>query len=189
MGKALKYAVLFGVAGAGYSAVQATRRDEDSDLVVTNAMKTGGQAALAGLAVGLVAGRRSKRKAKKQALKAAAKGGAFLEAARFARPVVETALEAMASAADAARPKLEHAADVARPKVEHAAKVAKDKAEHAADVARPKVEHAAKLAKTKAFDVADAAGTKVEHLAHRDGNGNGKRKGKKHDGKVLIKVA
>src|SRR2546421_5169552 len=66
MGKMLKYALLGAAAGAGYSALQAYRRDEPVDVLASQAAKVAGEAAAAGAVLGLLAGRRAKKKAAKR---------------------------------------------------------------------------------------------------------------------------
>lgn len=150
MGKTLKFAMIGGVAGAGMAVVQAKRADGETDDLMSSALKTGGEAAAAGLAVGFVLDRRAKKKAAKRATIG---GVSLLGAARLARPAFETAVDAASQFADAARPKLEHAADAARPKMKKAAKAAKSKASDAADAIRPKVEHLAEVAAERAGEM------------------------------------
>ncbi|HEX9969410.1 MAG TPA: hypothetical protein VGB03_04660 [Acidimicrobiales bacterium] len=137
MGKAVKFAVLGGLAGAGVAGYRALKQDETIEVVARRAATIGGEVAAAGLAVGMVLDRRTRRKARAAAAIAMAKRGKFAAAAIAAKPVVEHAMERAMHAAEVAKPKVEHAAELAKPKVEKAAKAAKAKATEAAEVAKP----------------------------------------------------
>jgi hypothetical protein len=139
MGKAVKFAVLGGLAGAGVAGYRALKQDETIEVVARRAATIGGEVAAAGLAVGMVMDRRARRKARAASALVLAKRGKFAAAAIAAKPVVEHAMERAMHAAEAAKPKVEHAAEVAKPKVEKAAKVAMAKATEAAEVAKPHV--------------------------------------------------
>ncbi|MDQ1404273.1 MAG: hypothetical protein QOG03_2589 [Actinomycetota bacterium] len=197
MAKALKFAFLSGVAGAGYAVYSSrttpttdangTGEQTREDLAVT-AAKVGAGAAGAGLVVGFVLDRRGSKRRKRKALKALnkakAKSGKKLGQAQKAVKASKKDLKkaakkvgkagGFAEAAKLAKPALDsaieamgHAAEAARPHVEHAAVVTKDAAIHYAEVARPKVEAAAKVARDKASDAATAAKPSVDRLADK----------------------
>lgn len=157
MGKAFKFAILGGLAGAGYAGYQALQQDETIEDVARRAATVGGEFAAAGLVVGFVLDRRSRRKAKRKAALALAKKGKLGAAAMAAKPAMEKAIEYAA-----------HAAEVAKPKVEHAAEVTFERAQTAAAIATPIVVQAAKSAakqtKEAASHAADAAKPKVIDL-------------------------
>jgi ElaB/YqjD/DUF883 family membrane-anchored ribosome-binding protein len=179
MRKLVKVALLAGTAGAAAGAVQAFRKDETTEVIAQSALKGAGEAAALGALVGLMLDRRANKRLAKARLAAARGSGGLAEVARAARPALEHAFEAMTSAAEAtrprveqaylnARPHVEHAVEVARPRVEQAAKVTRERAidaaeaarprvEHAVELARPRVEQAAKAARERAMEVADSA--------------------------------
>lgn len=190
MGKAFKFAVLGGLAGAGYAGYQALQQDETIEAVAKRAATVGGEAAAAGLAVGFVLDRRSRRKARATAALALSRRSKFAGAALAAKPVMEKALEYAGQAAEAAKPKVEHAAEVtrdkavlaaaaAKPHVKHAAEATKDAAIHAAeaakpklqsaaDAARPHIQHAADVARPKVIDLRDFVADKASSMANGD---------------------
>lgn len=94
-----------------------------------------GSAAAAGAVLGFLLDRRARKRRGRVTPMSALKAGDFALAARVARPLVESAVEA-------ARPKVEHAIEVARPHLEHAAEATMEAAKDAAQYARPKVEQA-----------------------------------------------
>jgi hypothetical protein len=191
MGKVLKGVLLGGAVGAAVAVLQSTRRQEADDQVMERALKGAAEAALVGGAIGFILDRRARARARA----AAAAAPVIVQYARRAKPVVDSALELVMDAAEAARPHVERAATVAReratdaaeaarPHVEHAAAVARerasDAAEAAADAARPHVQKASKAARKRveplvegardrAADLADAA---ARHVAV-DSNGHG----------------
>lgn len=135
MRKAMKFAVLGGLVGAGWAGYKALKQDETIEDVAKRAATVGGEVAAGGLVVGFVLDRRSRRKARRTA-------GKTSKPARLAiaaKPAFDAAVGLATHAAEAAKPKVEHAAEVARPKVELAAKKAKVKAAEMAEAARPKV--------------------------------------------------
>ncbi|MDQ1437421.1 MAG: hypothetical protein QOK43_1050 [Acidimicrobiaceae bacterium] len=170
MGKALKFAFLGGLAGAGYAGYQALQQDETIEEVARKAATVGGEAAAAGLAVGFMLDRRTRRKVRAAAALAASRRSKLAGAALAAKPVMEKALEYAGQAADAARPRVEHAAEVTKERATHAAAVAKpvvskaakqaaeatrDYAVHAAEAARPTIEKAADAARPRVIDLRD----------------------------------
>ena len=157
MGKALKFAFLGGLAGAGVAGYRALKQDETVEVVARRAATVGGEVAAAGMAVGFLMDRRTRRKARAATAMALAKRGKFAAAAIAAKPVVEHAMERAIHAAEAAKPHVEHAAEVAKPQMKKAAKATRAKAHEVAEVAKPKVEVATKAAKAKAETVADQA--------------------------------
>ena len=155
MAKVLKYALIGGAAGFGYSAVQGLRSDEPTEEIMANAAKFGGGVAAAGAVVGLFASRRARRKDRRTRAVDALKAGSIVEAARIARPAVEAALET-------ARARASEAAEAARPRIEHAAEVARERASEAADAARPRVEKAVKQTRKQAKKAAKDARPRYE---------------------------
>lgn len=137
MRKAMKFALLGGLVGAGYAGYKALKQDETIEGVARRAATVGGEAAAGGLVVGFVLDRRSRRKARRKMAKTATSRLAGIAIA--AKPAFDAAVEMATHAAEVAKPKVEHAAEVARPKVEHAAKVAKVKATEMAEAARPRM--------------------------------------------------
>lgn len=156
MKKLVKVAFVAGAAGAAAGTVQAFRKDEPTEAIARKAMTGAGEAAAVGAFVGFMLDRRDKkRRARAKARFGASLGTAgFVEVARAAGPAIGHAVEALSSAADATRPKVEHAYELARPKVEHAY-----------ESARPHVEHAARAARERAVEAAEAARPKVEQVA------------------------
>jgi colicin import membrane protein len=181
MSKMVKFAVLGATVGAGYTAVQAYRRDEPMDVLASQAAKVGAEAALAGAVLGLLIGRRSKsKKAKKadrqlvgKALRTAAaaelahdvKGRASKAGHKAARKGRRAAMKAERAAYMAAvkeGAKLSHAARAA---VHSAAEATKERASDAAVAARPHVEHAARATREAALSAAETARPHVEQAA------------------------
>lgn len=157
MGKALKLAVLGGMAGAGVAGYRALKQDETIEVVAKRAAVMGGEVAAAGLVTGFVLDRRTRRKARSAAAVAAARRSKPLAFALAAKPAFDAAMELATHAAEMAKPKVEHAAERAaeraKPVVKHAAEVAKEKAETVAERARPHV-----------VDLTDKVGEKISSL-------------------------
>ena len=167
MGKALKFAMLGGLAGAGVAGYRALKQDETIEVVARRAATIGGEVAAAGMAVGFMMDRRGRRKARTAAAAIAAKRGKFAAAAIAAKPLVGAAVEHAMHAAEVAKPKVEHAAEVARPKVEKAAKATRDKAVEMAEVAKPKVEAAAKVAKANVVELSDKVSDRIDKMERK----------------------
>ena len=165
MAKALKFAILGGLAGAGYAGYQALQQDETIEDVAKRAATVGGEFAAAGLVVGFVLDRRKRRKARAAAALALAKKGKFGAAAQAAKPAVERAMEYAAHAAEAAKPKVEHAAEVTMERAQTAAAIATpivvQAAKSAAKQTREAATHAAEAAKPKVIDLRE----KMAHMA------------------------
>jgi hypothetical protein len=175
MGKAIKFALLGGIAGAGYAGYQALQQDETIEAVAKRAATVGGEVAAAGLAVGFLLDRRTRRKTRAAAALAVSRRSKLAGAALAAKPAIEKALEYAGQAAEAARPRVEQAAEytkeravqaaaAAKPVVLQAAEATKDAAVHAADAAKPKLQQAADAARPKLQQAADAARPKVIDL-------------------------
>jgi hypothetical protein len=175
MGKAFKFALIGGLAGAGYAGYQALQQDETIEAVAKRAATVGGEVAAAGLAVGFVLDRRSRRKTRLAAALAASRKSKLAGAALAARPAFEKALEYAGQAAEAAKPRMEHAAEVtkerailaaaaAKPVIHQAAEATKEAASHAADAAKPKLQQAADAARPRLQQAADAARPRVIDL-------------------------
>jgi len=155
-----------------------TVKDETTEVIAKKAMTGAGEAAAVGALVGFMLDRRDKkRRAKAKArLGASLSTAGLVEVARAARPAIEHAVEALASAAEATRPKVESAYEAARPKVEQAyesarphveqaAKLARDRALEAAEAARPRVEQAVESARPKVEQAARAARERASEVA------------------------
>jgi cell division ATPase FtsA len=135
MRKAMKFALLGGLVGAGWAGYKALKQDETIEGVAKRVATVGGEAAAGGLVVGFVLDRRSRRRTRRRAVKTSKLAGMAIAA----KPAFDAAVELATHAAEAAKPKVEHAAEVAKPKVERAAKKAKVKAAEMAEAARPRV--------------------------------------------------
>jgi hypothetical protein len=118
MRKMVTFALFGGAVGAGIAIAKSTNATSDPAAQDEGtAMKTVGGAAAAGAFLGLLFDRRSKRRAK--------------QVGKGAKVAV-----AVAGAAKAAKPKLEHAFEVGKPKFEHALEMAKPRLEQAAELTR-----------------------------------------------------
>lgn len=154
MGRMLKGVLLGGAVGALVAVAQSKQRGEPDEQLAQRAVKGAAEAALVGGLVGLVLDRRARAKARK----AAAAAPAILQYARKAKPVVDTALDLVLDAAEAARPRVEQAAVAAR-----------KRAEPLVDAARPRLEQTADRVRERAAELAEAT---ARHLAvETDGEG------------------
>src|SRR3954447_11993280 len=168
MAKMVKYALIGATVGAGYSAVQAYRRDEPVDVLASQAAKVAGEAAAAGAVIGLLVGRRAKKKAGRKGGGQLGRKGLKLAASAEAAGLVGKAGKAGKRARKQAAKKAEQGRRAAR-MARKGAKVTAAKegvklstvpirAVHdAAEAARPIAERAAEVARDRAIDMADAA--------------------------------
>ncbi len=120
------------------SVVWSYRRDDTVDMAVGRAARMGAVLGGTGALLGLAVDRRHRRRTPAPRRVA----GLVVPAA----PALDQALEALAQAAEAARPRIEQAAEAARPRLEHAVEAARPRIELAAEAARPMVVHAVERA-------------------------------------------
>jgi hypothetical protein len=144
-----KGAVIGGTTGIVVSAVWSYRRDDTVDMAVGRAARLGGVLAGTGAVLGFAIDRRQRRRTPTPRRVA----GLTLPAA----PALDQALEALAQAAEAARPRVEHAVEAARPRVGQAVEVARPRVEHAVEAARPRVEQAVEAARPRVVHAVERA--------------------------------
>jgi hypothetical protein len=154
-----KGAVIGGTTGVVVSVVWSYRRDDTVDMAVGRAARFGGVLAGTGAVLGFAINRRQRRRTPTPRRVA----GLTVPAA----PALDQALEALAQAAEAARPRVELAVGAARPRVEQAVEAARPRVGQAVEVARPRVEQAVEAARPRVEQAVEAARPRVVHAVER----------------------
>lgn len=163
MGKIVKFTLLGGAFGAGYTAYKAFRRDETIDQMMNEAAKVGAEAAAAGAGVGLLLSLRGRSKRKRKAARHAA-----MEAFRAASMTAVTL--PVKDVAQLGRKKARKAAKAAEKAGKRARKRATAKTHAALEIPRHTLEDAKKLTRRKtrqARKVAEKARKTGEKRARR----------------------